>query len=250
MQGVNDRLKISCGNASESWTLTFISNWWQTFPSFTRINFCLIRANIGEVGFWTSLNLDILELDQDSRPWRVDQFDVGIAQGNPPPRWHVLFKGPRIYHWPLIGSPKHDFPKSVNPRNDTRILSQAFVVCCRSAWRQWCTILYTRSTIMPSFIYSHSTSLSLEWRIWSRWGIFISIEIMENHLDFQKVCVTKYCWCCRIPVPLGIYICIHIHIHTEKAVNNEIAVNWHWISAINSGIWYWQIRLCCSISTP
>ena len=51
--------------------------------------------------FWTSLNLDILELDQDSRPWRVIILMWVSLRSNPPPRWHVLFKGPHITtgHW-------------------------------------------------------------------------------------------------------------------------------------------------------
>lgn len=46
--------------------------------------------------FWTSLNLDILELDKDSRPWRVIILMWVSLRGNPPPRWHFLFKGPTL----------------------------------------------------------------------------------------------------------------------------------------------------------
>ena len=97
-------------------------------------------------------------------------------------------------------------------------------------------------------MYTYTTSLSLEGRRWSCWGIFISIEIMENHLDFQEVCVEKYG---TVDVVEFLHhLAYNIYIYTEKPVNNGRTVNWHCISAINSGIWYWQICLCCSISTP
>ena len=113
-----------------------------------------------------------------------------------------------------------EVPNMTSPNLWTLEMTPAFVVCCRSlkdeAWRQWCTILYTRSktvdgripkqppamynneinyqaqlvnrisainSIMPSFTYSYSTSSPLEWRI------------LENHVDFQEVRVAKYCWC-------------------------------------------------------
>lgn len=47
-------------------------------------------SQLGHLGAWSRL-----------KTMKSDQFDVGIAQGNPPPRWHVLFKGPHITtgHW-------------------------------------------------------------------------------------------------------------------------------------------------------
>ena len=169
-----------------------------------------ISVCIGEVGFWTSLNLDILELDEDSRPWSVIVLmwvllRVILLQDD------IFYLRNPHYHWPLIGSPKHDFPQICEPSKRDQNSEPSPLLYAADLHGD-----STRSTIMPSFIYSHSTSLSLEWRIWSRWGIFISIEIMENHLDFQKVRVTKYCWCCRIPVPLGIYIYTYTHRKGRK----------------------------------
>ena len=60
--------------------------------------------------------------------------------------------------------------------------------------------------------------MSLEGRMWSCWGIFISIEIiMENHSDFQEVRVEKHGTVDVVEFLHHLaYIYIYLYTHTHR----------------------------------